>query len=458
MNEKIRFHTEAATSFNARGKELIKKVRPKKEADAQDTSFEPDFQYSASITDDDMDGLQAEVLDDSMRAIEISFPGKDEQVCLTGSDFIELRQLSEKIRSTEPLREHVSWDFVKSTIVDWLQARLRNQTTWELAPYIEDAASAAIDHHEIWVPLSFLSIEEDISLGDLQLKSLTGVVIDRWLSSAAAKRGREEFEALSDAFANHREEIQGHAAVCVNLKAEPLFAGERALERAEDVAALIRVLHSANCYPKQAFYCRPVGSENLETYNLQWLQNGTYEGFRAGTHLPLPIWWPLDRKAIEFLEDEGSLKGIRFLLKKPTETEFQTELRDALFIYSRNTLSRNPTDKLLYIIVAVESLLLRNRSEPIQQSIGQRLAAALGKTPEEREEIIKLTQNCYEERSKFVHHGRPLTKLELLEKFMVYVWVFFLRTLKHQHVYSTKLDLLDELERVKAAQTLNLIP
>lgn len=125
-------------------------------------------------------------------------------------------------------------------------------------------------------------------------------------------------------------------------------------------------------------------------------------------------------------------------IRRRVSTVAQQRLFDALLIYSRNNISKEPYEKLIFCLVAVESMLLRNSSENIQEHIGERMAFMLGRSPQERIEIEALVKRVYEIRSKFVHHGQQPTEMDTLAKFMEKVWVLFFDLVLRRSQFETK--------------------
>lgn len=108
--------------------------------------------------------------------------------------------------------------------------------------------------------------------------------------------------------------------------------------------------------------------------------------------------------------------------------EFQQRLLSSLKWYSNSSLMKNPSDKLVYIFVALESLLLRGKDEPIQNIMGDTMAFLISSNRDERLSIVKNLKDAYSLRSKFVHHGKPIKDfkdLETLKEFMKNAWMFF---------------------------------
>jgi hypothetical protein len=146
---------------------------------------------------------------------------------------------------------------------------------------------------------------------------------------------------------------------------------------------------------------------------------------------------------------EQDLNPVRDLLVANQKTEFQQVVLDSVLLYTRSTTVREPVDKLVFIFSALESILLKNETEPIQTHIADRLAFILGISVEERKSIVRLVRICYNLRSKFLHHGRTLEDFESLAKFMMYVWVFFIRLTKYAHQYATKSEFIEAIETRK---------
>lgn len=112
------------------------------------------------------------------------------------------------------------------------------------------------------------------------------------------------------------------------------------------------------------------------------------------------------------------------LLRKEKATQFQTDVVEALMLYSRSSTSKTTSDKLVYILTAIESLFLRNKSEHIQTNIGERMGFFAGATAKERIAIKDNVIEIYEIRSNFLHHGATVSTddFDKLRVFMVNSW------------------------------------
>jgi hypothetical protein len=156
-----------------------------------------------------------------------------------------------------------------------------------------------------------------------------------------------------------------------------------------------------------------------------------------------------------FLDDSinlrpGILEGLD-LLAKSTNTEFRKSLYDALILYSRQSQADELSDKLVFAISALESVLLRDSNKPIQKNLGERMAFLIGTSVNERRDIIKNLEEIYKIRSAFVHHGQQPRHIEALDRFLANTWTTFLRLLgiAQSDQYKTKASLIAYLEELK---------
>lgn len=164
-----------------------------------------------------------------------------------------------------------------------------------------------------------------------------------------------------------------------------------------------------------------------------------YEGFP---------YWDIDDAQLLMFEKAG-LEILSNLLVQERRTEFQEKLLDSLFFYSRSSLARNLLDKLVYILVALESILLKNENEPIQQNISERMAVVIGRDVGERNSIISNVKKVYSLRSQFLHHGHTTEDLETLKAFMLNAWKFFCQLIRNANRFDTREQLINVIEEDK---------
>lgn len=90
--------------------------------------------------------------------------------------------------------------------------------------------------------------------------------------------------------------------------------------------------------------------------------------------------------------------------------------------------------------------MLKNDTEPIQHSIGIRLAFLTRKNIEERKLVIKLIKDAYKLRSSYIHHGKITTEYALLQQLQHLVWQSIINVIRSVDNYKSQTDFVNYIE------------
>ena len=196
----------------------------------------------------------------------------------------------------------------------------------------------------------------------------------------------KQAENIKALFAQLRTQMQGYAAVVLEFEAEPNHAYDRRLSVAADVVGLLRFFSIAAFNPSLLCPNALMGSEYLPQSHAILL--GSEGSFSAQQRIlpPNVAYWRLSRSDVEELQNEG-LTEIGDLVIEQGLSKFGQRLRTSILAFSRGTTLSDISDRLVYTISALEGLLLKDASEPLQQNLGERMAFALSKDPTTRRAI-----------------------------------------------------------------------
>jgi hypothetical protein len=445
---KIEFHPEAARAIDARGGALLSKVR-NVTSKSRMSSFASESIPHMKITEAQIVGrITGESVDEFKKEVTaVHFEGLDGAVGLDREATQELDKLVQLAHKSLSTKATLSAKFMRGRLIDWLQQTFRKETVENLSSFLVSSLVEAVASRTILIPIAYLRLEVDLPFGPVEFKVMSRELMDSWHEWYRSRCPPSEMEAFEVWFDRLRKDNQGLAAVSLTVEADEDYALEQCLEKAEQAVAFLRVLHPVNTSPHTALYVRPLGSENIESYSAYCYKAGALQGRRKHVRWPFPSFWEIPKGE----SNQKITQGLIFLFSAKERTDFQQRLFDALLIYSRNNIAREAYEKLIFCLVAVESMLLKNASEPIQDNIGERMAYLLGKTPEERLDIETLVKRVYDIRSKFVHHGQRPTDMETLGRFMEKVWVLFFHFILNVSTIETKDEMIDTLKRIKYA-------
>ncbi len=128
------------------------------------------------------------------------------------------------------------------------------------------------------------------------------------------------------------------------------------------------------------------------------VQNGMIVGYSDQSIDRSSPFWFLDDEYISEVEGSGLLI-LSGMLNKEKLTEYQEALLGSILLYSKAALAKDPSNKLIAKLVALESFLLKDGSEPIQQNLAKRIALLFKVSPAERIEKKRQVIRAYGLRS-----------------------------------------------------------
>ncbi len=444
----MELHPDATENFNKKADDLLLELcpLPQELLDPPKASFSPDVFTSYHLQSEDIIGeIGFSMRDWAGHEIAKYFPQNDKQIGIYGESYKKLELISEGMQKT--LRGKVSFTLIIDLVFDWMREKYKNTTGLSMVEYVLGKCEPNIEELEIWIPIAMLYIQSEVLIGRIVLKPMTKDLFDYWRAEAEMAKPK----AIGDTrklFDREQKRLQGLAAATIKVHAEPQRAFEIALEETERSIGALRFFSPSNFHPEVISYCAILGKENLESAHYWTIQDGKLVYISSITIDKSVRRWVIDDETLSMFMNDG-LKMLSDLLSRESRTEFQERLLDSLLLYTRSSLTKNLTDRLIYILVALESILLKDERENIQQNVGERMAFFIGRNKGRRRLIISNLKKAYELRSSFIHHGRSVRDVEILREFMLNAWDFFSQLIQNANHFRTKKDLIDAIEERK---------
>jgi len=367
---------------------------------------------------------------------------RGESVGLIGDSYQEMKTLAKGLEKTQSLRSRVQVEFLVDEICVWLQATLEPGSAESLVSYISKRCESEIQEHEIWVPLFNVHGTLEFPIGAVMFRSLSTRMMEQFFAPRPSQplpdAARQRLERL-------RSQLQGHLAACVTLTAEKNAAQVTARTIAQEAIALLRFLAPANWILGIQSYCVPLGRERIEIPIELFVKSGQIATFSKAALKHGPLVWDIDKESARF----PKLLDLLHALSGNHTSDFRRQLYDALLLYSRNSTAPEVADKLVFVLVSLESMLLKDSTEPITKNVGERMAFLVGTSVDERKAIIQNVDAAYRIRSKFIHHGDSVEDSEVIERFFEYAWQCFHALLHQIDNFATKAAILEALENRK---------
>jgi hypothetical protein len=449
----IEIHPEAAKRANEVLTHLLTDLTSAAPVDASDLrSWMPDLPIQANVTAADLTGPVIGTRADRFgREIERSYAGPDGYLLLTGEPHAKFIAVVRMLHRQATIRDLVSEKTVRKKVFQWLcQAKLASQDQPVVA-WLSEELETLIQEIEVIIPIFGLSVETPITVGRVTVAHISSKEIDSW-EQASLERRPDQAGDIERLYARLRKKYQGQAAAHFHVRAEVEHARLRAREEAEFSVAALRLLSIGAFAPERPTTIALSGSEVAP--RAMDIVLGTQHGITSSESLLYAADsrpWILDREETAHLQSVAGHWST--LLAKAERTSFEEAAFRSMLLYSRATQYRNISEKLIHIFSAIEGLLLRNDNEPINASVADRLAFAVGTNAQERLHVAKTFRQVYAIRSKYVHHARETVpesaELAVLEDFLVHVSQFFMNLRAPMASLRTREEFLDELEMRK---------
>jgi hypothetical protein len=343
-----------------------------------------------------------------------------QMIGLFGENYLDLVRVAERMQTSIHPRGLVSVKRLSDLIFDWMKHKYRGTAGYAMTEYVLAECEKLIEELEIWIPISNLFIQSPFDFGKITFRAITKSMIDDWKASILSKVTKpEEVESVQKGFERHRKEIQGLATATIKVKAEPERAYELAFEEIDRTMSVLRLLSPANFHPAKVCYSAPFGSQHEDSYTYLFIETGRIATYTSGLTDTSVRDWNLSKVDLMIWSPELTVLGM--LLNKENLTDFQGSLLGALILYSRSSLAKQVSDKIVYILIALESIFLKNSSELIQDTIGLRMAYMQDVSVDKRRTIISIVKAVYQLRSSFIHHGQGIgvDDAKLLKEFMM---------------------------------------
>jgi len=447
----LEIHPSAAANFDSKAialVELIKEIPPDLQSQP---SFPSELHVAANLTESDIIGeIEVALSDYRGRTVARFFHIDGKRYGLALTSYENVVELAEALQSLPTLRSKLSRSFIENSLFTWLRKKFkREEVEASFSEFLGNQAASAIQPITLWIPVSHLEVEVPFPVSRSELRPISKSVMDEWERKLTPlSNDKENLVAL---FGKLRKDFQGLAAVVTKVNAEPERARELAMEEAERVTAALGIFSDAALIPDIKCVSRIKGSENIRrATTILELEKGLFRTNTGIVDTASATFWRLTQGEIVQIRKAG-LDTISRLLAAESLNGFEEAVLSSVLLYSKSVFTSDPVEKVVYMLSSMESILLRNENEPIQQNIAERIAVFTAQELNARKKIIKTIKSAYGIRSRYLHHGHTRSELAVISELMRCVWIFFEQLVANVARFRSKDDFVSAIDDHKLA-------
>lgn len=363
------------------------------------------------------------------------------------SKYIYVDDLCDKILKVKCFTNSIGEKFVEKSFFGWARKKIKEGLIESFLDFFVSLCENSIKTHTIWAPIQYMEIESEFDFGSAKIAPLTKNFFDRRQAEALMNIPSQSEEIIK-LFDHMRKDMQGLAAVVVNVEAESGYAVDAGRSICLDAVGLLRFFSTASV---SSTIFSPVTLLQYYSVPMYHVLHSTSEdgfsytnGMVSNNFVP----WRLRSTEISLLQSED-LIDVGKLLDAKKLSEFGKIVRSALLAFSRALTFPDLSDRVLFALSSVEGLFLKNSSEPIQQNIGDRMAFLIEKDPARRRDIVENLKAIYKVRSEYIHHRMSAQETKVLDIAFLNIRVALSASVAGIGKFKTKADFIEAIESVK---------
>jgi hypothetical protein len=254
------------------------------------------------------------------------------------------------------------------------------------------------------VPIVNLKIEKPLVIGEVTIVNFSEIrqsIREHYLKIlGTSKSPKEVTDKAKEQYEDMFRFLNQFSCAKFNLEVESLKAvelGRRLVERALDV---LRLYVPLNVYSTRTYVGILGELVTTKTPILLYHDSNASSRHEAkGFLLPFEI----TGEFVKVMEQNG-LSKISGILRNPGN-DFENSLITAIHWFGKAIKNVEDKDRFIYFFTALETLLIKDKNEPIVNCLSERIAFLLEKEKIRRIDLSKIMKDLYDTRSKIVHSG-----------------------------------------------------
>ncbi len=361
---------------------------------------------------------------------------------LIGPGYEKLEALALSIAKVRPFKLTASLEFLRSQIFEWVKDRHRGQGSAGCVDYLLGALESAAAEHRLLFPVSDLHVQSPLTLGPVTVSTFPERIFEELESQRSNGPSAGTHAELCRSM---RKDFQGLAVAETCVFGEPIRAREIAAKRVDLAVGVLRFFTPLGVTSRIARwgYAPPRTSRVFVTDSTTGKFLST-----SGAIIDRPGTMVLDDNLRDILLGVG-LSEICDILARDSRTDFAEAVLMGMVTFGRAALTPDLGEKMIWYCAGLESILLRDSSEPILQNLSERLAMFAYDTEPERKVALKDIKKAYALRSRFVHHGTEIDEGEVVNRFAHHGVQVFLRIVKNVRRFGHKVDFVEYIDHMK---------
>lgn len=446
---KINLPQQAIDHYNQKADELLLKLEPlKKVSTLANSHFTKSHLYSQTLYANDVKDLSMSSVDQIGNIRSKYFHTSSGQVGLSEIYYENCRILVEELSKKKGIKEKVNYDFIHDTIFNWFEENYngRVEQDQKFLTYLSTNINDVIEDFKIAMPIPLLLIEKPFKIGNIEFGYLREKLFDEIEKNITkSTKSEDEMDSIKRWMIKIRKNYQSKGCAFFMIRAEKNKAIEIAVLECEKSLAILNFFSKAAFFPKFINYVGRMGQIVIPESHIFVFRENLPE-IKTGFDELRSHYWHIDKQELNRLRNHG-IEFFSNMLANEEKTELEELCFTCITHYSKAISYANYYDRLVQLITSLEILLLKDRTERIQENVGRRLTLLSVSSTESPVEIISLLDKAYERRASYIHHGGKSSVIEILAALQLKIWVAIEKAMRMTSKFKTKNEFIEYIDR-----------
>ena len=441
---RITLPTQAQDYYGSEAEKLLLLLRPTLERPQRDTSrLSTAHQPVHTITEDQVKNFGTMSTVDGFGHQKARFFHTDRGfIGLVESDYDTFEKFVDQLAGRAEIRPYLSERYIADTTFKWFEERYKGsvEQSGALPEYLISRAEEDIKDRKIAIPLSYVVIQNPFSIGKVRLEFYTKEFFDELEQGLLANNAKVDPEGMK----RLRKKYQGTVFATMNVCAEQERCIEIATEETDNVLLVLRFLSPTTFLPEIPSYFGRMGQATVPVSHC-FIFEGKLPTIQEQIDEMVDFRLTLDEQQLSVIRTAG-LEMLIDLVTKEKPNDLENLLLKSISLFAKGTTLRDHQDKVVFSLASIETLLLMNSAEPIQHSVGLRLAFLASNKAQDRKRMRSLIRSAYDIRSSYLHHGRRKEDIQLLTELQHTIWTALRNVMLNRSRFVNQAQLIDFIE------------
>ena len=440
---------EAVEYFNKKADEFLFLLKPaprREKRDKVESSRTEQFFYE--LTEKDIISIGATMeLDGFGKERARYFNVERTNIGLSADDYTSFEKLTLQLAKRKEFNSLLSQKFLNDTLFEWFEKKYTGalNSSDSFITYLSEKSENAVKARKISIPLSFISIQEPFNVGGVTFEYLKKELFDQ-IEKHLLKKLEHREKNVAEKMVNTRKRYQGSVVASMTVRAEKQKSLEIVKEETEKAIMILQFFSPATFLPEIPCYFGRMGHVNIPSSHFFLFKDNQLPDIIMEVDEKKDFDFFIGKQQLSMLKRVGLEEASKVILKEQ-RTQLEDLLLNCIKLFTKGIASREYQDKIVFSLVSVETLLLQNTSEPIQSTVGLRLAFLTENSTDGRKSVIELIKKAYTLRSAYLHHGKYDYDYKILQDLQHAVWTALRNVLMNRNRFTSQTELLDFIEK-----------